>query len=329
MINWEDIHYKKIINKLKTIMLWITTKRIFKSGLQNFSRNGFVSISSVLIMMITLFIITTMIVFGGFLKFNLEKVKDKVDINVYFVTSAKEADILSLKKDLEALPEVSMIEYITKEQALANFEESNKSNDIVLQSIKELGDNPLGAVLNIKAKDSVQYEGIAKYLNNLSGETLSQGSLNIIDTVNYGKNKVIIDGLNKLIKIANMVGLWLAIMFIFISIVVTFNTIKLTIFMSRDEISVMRLVGASNEYVKGPFVVSGILCGAISAVLVLILYAILTFLLNRYYGYYFAGFNLNSFYLNNFLKIFGIIIGSGIILGAFSSYLAVRKYLRH
>ncbi len=310
-------------------MLWITTKRILKSGLQDFSRSGFVSVSSVLVMMITLFIITAMIVFGGFLKFNLDRVKDKVDINVYFVTTAKEDDILSIKKNLDSLPEVSTVEYITKEQALANFKENNKDNDVVLQSIEELGDNPLGAVLNIKAKDSEQYEGIAKYLDNMSGETLSKNALNIIDTVNYGKNKVIIDGLNKLIKIANMIGLWLAIIFILFSIIVTFNTIKLTIFMARDEISVMRLVGASSEYVKGPFIVSGILCGVISAIMVLILSAIFTFIINHYFSYYFAGFNLYNFYIMNFLKIFGVIFGSGIVLGSFASYLAVRKYLRH
>ena len=196
-------------------------------------------------------------------------------------------------------------------------------------SVGELGDNPLGAVLNIKAKDPVQYEGIAKYLDSMSGDALSQNSINIIDTVNYAKNKVIIDGLNKLIKIANTIGLWLAIIFTLFSIIVTFNTIKLAIFMSRDEISVMRLVGASSEYVKGPFIVSGILCGVISAVIVLILCALIAFMVNHYFSFYFAGFNLYDFYIMNFLKIFGVIIGSGIILGAFASYLAVRKYLRH
>ena len=124
-------------------------------------------------------------------------------------------------------------------------------------------------------------------------------------------------------------GIWFAIIFIFISIVVTFNTIKLTIFMSRDEISVMRLVGASNEYVKGPFIVSGLLCGTISAVIILIAFAVVTFTVNSYYGFYFVGFDLFKYYITHFLQIFGVIFGSGIVLGALASYLAAHKYLRH
>ena len=126
-----------------------------------------------------------------------------------------------------------------------------------------------------------------------------------------------------------MMGIWFAIIFIFISIVVTFNTIRLTIFMARDEISVMRLVGASTPYVKGPFIVSGLLCGIISALIIIMAFAIITFSTNYYYGTYFMGFDLFRYYIMNFLKIFGIVFGSGIALGTIASYLAVHKYLRH
>jgi len=310
-------------------MLWLTTKRIFKSGLQNFFRNGFVSLSSVLVMTITLFIITSIFLLGGFLNYSLDQVKNKVDINVYFITTAQENDILSVKKSLESLPEVSFVEYISRDQALTNFKEKHKGDDLTLQALDELGSNPLGATLNIKAKDPSQYAGIAKYLDDTSTGVLSPGGLKIIDKVNYAQNKIVIDKLNSIINSVNIIGIWFAIVFIFISIVVTFNTIKLTIFMARDEISVMRLVGASNAYVKGPFVTSGILCGAISAVIILISFAIITFFINHYYGNYFVGFNLFSYYINHFLQIFGIIFGSGIILGSLASYLAAHKYLRN
>ncbi len=310
-------------------MLWVTTKRIFKSGLLNFIRNGFVSLSSVLVMTITLFIITSVILLGGFLNYSLDQVKNKVDINVYFVTTATDTDILSIKKSLEAIPEVSSVEYISRDQALINFKEKHKGDDLTLQALTELGDNPLGATLNIKAKDPSQYAGIAKYLDNMSNGLLSQGSLNIIDKVNYAQNKIIIDRLTNIINSANMIGIWFAIVFVFISIVVTFNTIKLTIFMARDEISVMRLVGASNMYVKGPFVIGGLLCGIISAIIILISFAVITFAINHYYGSYFVGFDLFKYYILNFLQIFGIIFGSGIILGSLSSYLAVHKYLKN
>lgn len=308
-------------------MLWLNTKRVFKSGLQNFFRNGFVSLSSVLIMMITLFVITSIFMLGGFLNYSLSQIKNKVDINVYFITAASSSDVLTVRKTLEALPEVSSVEYISREQALADFREKHKGDELILQSLDQLGDNPLGATLNIRAKDPTQYAGIAKYLDNMINGTLSQGSSKIIDK--YTLNKVVIDKLVNIINSTNKIGLWLAIVFIFMSIVVTFNTIRLTIFMARDEISVMRLVGASSMYVKGPFIVSGLLCGAISSVLILIIFAIITFSINHYYGSYFIGFDVFKYYINNFLQIFGIIVGSGLVLGSLASYLATRKYLKN
>jgi len=309
--------------------MFLTTRRILKSGLQNFFRNGFISLSSVLVMTVTLFIITSILLLGGFLNYSLNQVKNKVDVNVYFVTTATETDILSVKKSLESLPEVSSVEYISRDQALINFKEKHKGDSLTLQAIEELGDNPLGATLNIKAKDPSQYASIAKFLDDANGEILSQGSLKIIDKVNYAQNKIVIDRLTAIINSANIIGLWFAFIFIFISMIVTFNTIKLTIFMAKDEISVMRLVGASNSYVKGPFVISGLLCGIISAVIILVMFALITFFVNYYYGSYFIGFNLFEYYITNFLKIFMVLFGSGIILGALSSYLAVRKYLRN
>jgi cell division transport system permease protein len=310
-------------------MFWLSTKRIFKSGLQNFFRNSFVSLSSILIMTVTLFIMTFIIILGGFLNYSLDQVKSKVDVNVYFVTTASETDILAMKKEIEALPEVSSVEYISSDQALTNFKEKHSGDDITLQALDELGTNPLGATLNIKAKDPSQYAGIASFLDDTTKGVLSQGGNNIIDKVNYAQNKVVIERLNTIVKSVNLIGIWLAIIFIFISIVVTYNTIKLTIFMAKDEISVMRLVGASDTYVKGPFVVSGLFCGIISSIITLILFAIITFAVNRYYGSYFVGFDLFNYYIKNFLPIFGIIFGSGIILGSLSSYLATQKYLRN
>ncbi len=308
--------------------MWLATKRIFKSGLQNFFRNGFVSLSSLLVMTITLFIIVSVMLLSGFFSYSLAQVKNKVDVTVYFVTTADESDILSVQKSLEALPEVESVTYTSRDQALADFQAKHASDSLTLSALSELGENPLDASLNIKAKDPSQYAGIADFLNGDSSELLSSDGSTIIDSVDYAQNKIVIDRLNSIINSANEIGFWLAVFFILISIIVAFNTIRLTIFMAKDEISVMRLVGASNKYVKGPFVVSGVFCGIISAFLVLMLFAIVTFSINRYYGVYFVGFDVFQYYMNNFFEILGIITGSGILLGALSSYLAVQKYLK-
>ena len=307
-------------------MLWINVKRVFRSGVINFFRNGFVTLSSLLVMTITLFIICSMLILGGFFKYTLDNIKSKVDVNVYFVLNANESDILSVKKSLEALPEVENVTYTSSDQALASFKDKHKADELTLQALDELGDNPLGAVLNIKAKDPSQYAGISEYLQGSS--VLSKDGNNIIDKINYQQNKVVIDRLSNIISSANIIGVWLAVIFIIISILITFNTIRLTIFMAKDEISVMRLVGASSRYVKGPFIVSGVLCGAISAIIVILFFAIATFWMNHSYSQYFSGFNAFGYYIKNLLWVIAFVLGSGVIVGSIASYLAVRKYLR-
>jgi cell division transport system permease protein len=307
-------------------MFWTNTKRVLVSGFQNFFRNGFVTLSSILIMTITLFIICSLILLGGFFNYSLNQIKEKVDINVYFVTNADESNILTVQKSLEALPEVDSITYVSRDQALNDFKDKHKGDELTLQALDELGDNPLGASLNIKAKDPSQYAGIAEFLK---GNTLlSKNGTSIIDKVNYAQNKVVIDKFTNIVGSANALGITLAIIFVLISIIITLNTIRLTIFMAKDEIAVMRLVGASSKYIKGPFIVSGILCGIISAIIIILSFAVVTFWINNSYSLYFSGFNIFDYYISNFVWIFFAIFGLAIALGAVASYLAAHRYLR-
>lgn len=305
-------------------MMWINLKRIFKAGLISFCRNAFVSLSAVLIMVVTLFLIGSIIFGGALLKSSLEVIKDKVDVNVYFTTNATETNILSFKKDVEAMPEVSKVEYVSREKVLENFRLRHQNDQITLQALDELGDNPLGAVLNIKAKDVSQYESIANFL---SQQNLARGDSSIIDKINYLQNKDAIERLNKLISSGEKVGFILAIIFVLISILITFNTIRLAIFTAKEEISVMQLVGANYMYIKGPFMVVGILYGVTSSILTLILFYPLTFWMNKYTETFFAGNGIFTYYIHNFVQLFLIIMVSGIFIGSISSFLAVRRYL--
>lgn len=307
-------------------MLFTKIKRIFRTGLTNFWRNGFVSLSSLVVMFITLFMISSLIFMSAILKFSLQEIKDKVDINVYFVKNTTEADILSFKKSIEGIAEVATVTYTSEDIALANFKERHKDDASTLQALDELGDNPLTASLSIKAKEPSQYEGIAKFLN--ESDSVNGVGNPIIEKVNYYQNKMVIDKLTKITTAANTVGFWVSVLFLIISIVITFNTIRLAIFISKDEISVMRLVGASGRYVKGPFVVSGILYGIVSATLVMIVFFGLTYWIGNLSKNFFVGLDLFDFYLKNFGQIFIIVFGSGIALGAVSSYLAVHRYLK-
>lgn len=307
-------------------MLITKAKRVIKAGFVNFWRNGFVSLASLLVMTITLFVIGSIIFMGALFNYTLNQIKDKVDINVYFVTSADTQNIMTIKKNLEALPEVAKITYTSREEALANFKKKHENDEQTLQALEELADNPLGASLNIKAMEPSQYESIARYLQ--GKDVFLQGGVSIIDKVNYYQNKTAIDRFTKIIEGTNKIGLVLTIILVVLSIVITFNTIRLTIYVSREEISVMKLVGASNRYIRGPFVVSGIMYGFVSAMLTLILFYPITFYSTKATANFFMGLNLFDYYIRNFGQIFLIIAGSGILIGAVSSYLAVRRYLK-
>lgn len=308
-------------------MFWINIKRIIRSGFFSFWRNGFVSLSSILVMIVTLSVIGATIFSGAVLGSVLNQIKDKVDINVYFIRGAEEKDILSLKADLERLSEVlPPVLYMSKEDSLADFKKRHQNDQFTLQALDELGDNPLGATLNIKAKDPSQYQSIADFLKNRN--TLTSDGTNIIDKVNYYQNKDAIDRLTSIMNSANKLGFALTLFLIIISVLITFNTIRLVIYMSRDEISVMRLVGASKNYIRGPFFVAGALYGFISAILTLIVFYPITLWLGSTTENFFVGLNLFSYYTANFGQIFLIITLSGVFIGAISSFLAVRKYLK-
>lgn len=306
-------------------MLWTSTKRIIKSGFVNFWRNGVVSLAGILVMTITLFVIGSIIFLGAILNTSLEQIKNKVDINVYFTTVAPEEEILSLKKSIESLSEVSFVSYVTRDEAIANFRERHKNDYLTLQALDELGENPLGASLSIKAKEPSQYESITKFLE--SKEAVSASGKKIIDKINYYQNKIAIDKLTKIIDSAKKIGLAITIVLIAISIIITFNTIRLAIYTAREEISVMRLVGGGNAYIRGPFLIEGTMYGAISSIITIVLFYPVTLWLGQTTENFFGGINLFEYYLSNFWQLLAIILLSGIALGVVSSFLAVRRYL--
>lgn len=306
-------------------MLWLNTKRVLRTGFVSFWRNGFVSLASVLVMVITLFVIGSIIFTSTLLRSSLTQIENKVDINVFFTTTANESDILALQKDLQTLPEVQAVEYVPADQALADFKARHANDSSTLQALDELDSNPLGAVLNVRAKDPSQYESINTYLEGKS--ILSKGGLPIIDKVNYNNNKVAIDKLTAIINAGERLGLILSLVLALISVLITFNTIRLAIYSSRDEISVMQLVGASNTYIRGPFVVVGIMYGVGAAIITLLLFYPVTFWLGKATTDFFTGINIFTYYTQNFGQISLIIIVSGVVIGAISSFLAVKKYL--
>jgi len=302
----------------------IVLRRILKSGFVNFKRNGIVSWAAVLVTTITLVTITGIILLQAVLHSSLDQIKNKVDVTIYFTTGADEDNIMPLKASLEKLPEVAEVTYTSAEDALAIFRERHSKDYPTIQALDEIKENPLGAYLNVKAKEVSQYESIANFLK--SDNALVLGSANIIDKVNYHQNKLVIDRLNSIISGAQKLGFLITLVLILISVIITFNTIRLTIFISKEEIGVMRLVGASKTRVNGPFMVEGAIYGIIATVLTLIIFWPVTAWFGNNMSS-FLGIDLYSYYFGNIFQIFIIILLSGVCLGVVSSLLAARKYL--
>lgn len=303
-------------------MFFTNLKRILQSGFMGFWRNAFVSLSSMLIMIVTILVVGVLMFVSVLLTDTLHNFEERVDINVYIAQDASEQEILALQTELENLEQVRSVRYTSREEALIEFRRNNPEFN---QAFEVLDENPLSASLNILAQNTSEYEQVQAFLDN----RVSAGGGSIIEKSNYNNNKAAIDRLTSIIETTRRAGLYSTIVLFVLSILITFNTVRLAIYTSREEISVMRLVGASDSFIRGPFVVSGIIGGVFAGALVLMMFYPLTLWLAPRARALLESTNIFDYYIDNFLQLALIFIGLGIILGAISSYLAVRRYLRN
>ncbi len=279
-------------------------------------------------MIFTLLVIGFAMFTGVILTSTLEEFRDKADLNVYFTTDAPEDRILELKSSLEALPEVETVTYTSRDAALAAFRERHQNDQLTLQALDELSDNPLGAVLNVKAHDITQYDTIATFLN--KQDALGDGNPQIIEKINYydSNHRAAVDRLAQITDSARWIGLVVIGIFVVMTIAISFNTLRLAIYSSRDEIQVMRLVGATKNYIRAPFMIEGVLYGFTAAVITLLILYPLTWWLGSSTASFFGGINAFSYFISHFPLFFLVIVGSGVVLGATASFLAIRRYLK-
>lgn len=306
-------------------IMWIAFKRIVRAGFVGFWRNAFVSLAAIFVMAVSLFVIGSTMMVDTLLAVSLDNIQSKVDINVYFVTTAEQTDIDLLQTSLEALPDVEEVLYTSRQDALAAFSELHKNDETIMQGLEELGDNPLGASLSIRAQDTSQYEGIASFLR--EQQAVEDPQQPLIDEVNFGKNQ---EAINKLTAINGAVeNATFVIMLVLVaaSILITFNTVRLTVYTTREEISVMRLVGASNMFIRGPFMLQGIMYGVAAGVLALLILYPLVLWIGPETEEFFQ-FNLFNYFVSNFAYLFAVLVGTGVVMGVISSSMAVSRYLR-
>lgn len=298
-----------------------TILRIIKSGWQSFIRNYWLTTATVAIMILALLGIAGLALFSVMTQAVTDNLQNRVDISVYFNGDTSEDKILSVRKELIDLSEVKSVDYVSQDAALKSFREKHKDSPVLLQSLQELDQNPLEASLNIKANVASQYETIANYL----GQDRFQG---MIDKINYTQNKDIIARLTRLTGNIQNGGLIISLFLGLLAILVSFNTVRLTMYNWREEISVMRLVGASNWFIRGPFLVEGVVYGVVAGAVTLLLIYPALYLISPKITNFLPGVDLLYFYQVNFWQFLALLLGVGIALGGVSSLIAIRRYLK-
>lgn len=299
-----------------------TLTRILKFGWQNFRRNSWLSIATISIMILTLVVFQGLILFHVFTGIALENLKDKIDISIYFASEAGENDILKIQKNLEKRNDIKQVEYISREKALALFKERHKDDPTINQALQELEANPLSSSLNIKAKNPADYSVIAAFLD-------QQFSWQpIIEKMTYRQNQLVIERLSKIVDTAEKSGFGLTIFLSLAAVLVTFNTISLSIYSNRDEIGIMRLVGSSNQFIVGPYIITGIIYSIIAAVISFLIIWPVIALISPYLKFIVSETNFYDYFTGHFWGLLGYTMLFGMALGIVSSQVAIRKYLK-
>lgn len=301
---------------MKTLKLW----RTFKEGMINFRRNGWLTFATTGILTVSLFIVSLSMLIGIATGSVLETMKGRVGVNVSFNPDVSEEQITKLGDLLRSSKTVSSVEYVSRDDALKTFLAGN-TDPVIGKAVEQIGENPLLASLTIRAKDTASYPEIVK--------AIEDSPINAdVSRIDYAKNKKIFDRLDSINSITRKAGLVLGGIFIFIAIVITYTTIRITIYSHRQEFEVMRLVGASNLYIQMPFVFEGVAYGLTAALATMVLlFAMARTLATYTQGAFMEGNFFNLFVHYSVFTALGLIT-LGVTLGVISSFIAIRRYLR-
>lgn len=302
-------------------MTLVSLKRIIKTAINSLIRNSWLSIACTLIMIVTLIVISVFVSLSIITNKVTEALKDRIDMAAYIDDKVTQEQINSLQKVLSSRTDVVNVTYISKDEALKIWQERNSDNQKI-RDVITAQNNPLPRSLEIKTKKPEDLENIAKLLQ-------SQDYAPLIKELSYKKNK---DMINRLIKITDFVrvaGWSLSIVFILISLLVIYNTIRLTIFARSEEIEIMRLVGATDWYIRGPFIAEGVAYGVLATIIAsLMIYAAFK-LIMPWAQNYLGGFDLGSGYLGvSFIMVVLLQLGVGVLLGVSCSIFAVKRHLK-
>lgn len=295
--------------------------RIFNLGWVNFKRNRYLSLGTTGVMVMVLILFSSLMAVNFLSSQIVSNLENKVDVSAYFKPNISEEDILSVKSELESQNTIKSVNYTSATNALAQFKERHAGDATIQESLAELDFNPLQASLNIKAEDPSQFASIVQFLE-------ANKFRSVIDKINYYENEKVIGRLQSISNGIKNWGFTMTMILAVIAVLVTFNTIRLTIYNQRQEIEIMRLVGGSNWHIKAPYLIEGGLYGAFAAAITAVVFYPTLFFVSPKLELLMPGVSLMSYFVSNMFQFLFVVFFIGVLLGVTSSFVAIRRFLK-
>ena len=304
----------------------ITLSRIFHTGVLNFMRNLSLAIAAMAVMVVTLTIVLFSVVTNATFGNTIAQITDKVDVSVFLKDQDTKAQTDHLVSQLRRLPNVKQVRYLSKTDALKRYEQQNAGNTQLLAAISATA-NPLPATILIKPTNLNEIKDIKAFLSKPDVRSLQS------DEASYsGDRKQAIDKITHATNILRQIGIVTVAVFSVICALIIFNTIQMAIFNRRDEITIMRLLGASTSYIRGPFVVESMIYGVLSAVIsVLIINSAFLAASNALQASSLGLLDIGyaaTWFGDHFWQLLTMQLVVGILIGTVSSTIATRRYLK-
>lgn len=304
----------------------IMLRRIVRTGVLNFARNAWLGIAAMAVMVITLTIILFSIIANATFSNTIQSITDKIDISVYLKDEVTDKQRNELVSQIEALENVKSVRVVGKEEALKKYQDQNRDNPELLEAISQT-DNPLSVSLQIQPEDPNKIQDIRGFLEKKDIKDLQS------DETSYsGDRKEAIDKITSATNFFRRAGVAGVAIFAVISMLIIFNTIQMAIFNRRDELTIMRLLGASTNFIRGPFIVESIMYGIVSGVVsIIIVRAIFSISAKTFEASSLGLLDINfsnSYFSGHFWSFVGLQLSAGVFIGAMSSLIATRRYLK-
>jgi len=303
--------------------MWVFIFRVIKLAWQNFYRNIGLSLITILVLVTTLISFDVILIVRGVMSSAISLVENRIDVSIIFKTNAPEEKIRDINDTLKNNPAVASLRYKDRNQVLEEFKKIHSEDTGIISALSELSANPLGAVLVVRAKNTKDYEEILKSI-----EIPEYNA--IIEQKTFDDHGPVIQKINLITQKTQQIGLILSLVLTIVAFLIIFNVIRLSIIMHGEEIEIMKLVGASNWFVRMPFLIEVIFLAVLSWIFNLgILYGAI-YLADPYLVKFFegSGFTLQGYLNDNFLLFMGGELLGLIILNLLSTSLAMRKYLK-